>query len=136
MAARKRATSRTAVLPARSAAPSLRRIAPSGRSLLVGFALLALGAGGYFAARDTSLFAVRRLVVVGGTPHTQAEVRAALAGELGRSLLRVNGDEIDRRMASTADVLSVSFDRAFPHTLRVRVHPERAVLLLRRGAEG
>ena len=137
MAARKRATSRTAVLPARpTAAPSLRRIAPSGRSLLVGFALLALGAGSYFAARDTSLFAVRSLVVAGGTPRIQAEVRAALAGELGRSLLRVNGDDIGRRLAATPDVVSVSFDRGFPHTLRVRVHPERPVLLLRRGNEG
>jgi len=127
---------RAAALPVRPAAPSLRRLAPSGRSLLVGFALLALGVGSFLVARDTSLFAVQRLVVVGGPAATQAEVRAALAGERGRSLLLVNGDEIDRRIASLANVVSVSFDRDFPHTLRVRVHAERPVLLLRRGAEG
>ena len=136
MAARKRATSRAAVLPARSRGPSLGRLAPSGRSLLVGFALLLLGVGGYFTARDTALFAVRRLVVVGGPRRTQAEVRAALAGELGRSLLRVDGADLDRRLASAYDVVSVSFDRAFPHTLRVRIRAERPVLLLRRGADG
>jgi len=116
--------------------PSLRRLAPSGRSLLVGFALLALAGGGYAAARDTSLFAVRQLVVVGGSLRTQAEVRAALAGEVGRSLLRVDAVDVDRRIAPVADVVSVSFDRAFPHTLRVRIRAERPVLLLRRGADG
>src|SRR5579884_381802 len=75
-------------------------------------------------------------VVVGGPRRTQAEVRAALAGELGRSLLRVDGADLDRRLASAYDVVSVSFDRAFPHTLRVRIRAERPVLLLRRGAEG
>ncbi|MBV8079850.1 MAG: FtsQ-type POTRA domain-containing protein [Actinobacteria bacterium] len=136
MAARKRATSRTAVLAARPGAPALRRFAPSPRSLLVGFALLALGIGSYAVARETSVFAVRRLVVVGGTPQAQAEVRAALAGELGRSLLAVTGDDVDRRVAASPDVVSVKFDRSFPHTLRVVVHAERAVLLLRRGNDG
>lgn len=136
MAARKRASSRAAVLPARAAAPSLRRLAPSARSLLVGFALLALAAAGYGAARYTSLFAVRRLIVVGGSARSRAEARAALAGEVGRSLLRVNGDDLDRRLAASPDVVSVRFDRSFPHTLRVVVHAERPVVLLRRGSAG
>ena len=34
------------------------RFLPSGRSLLVGFGLLALAVGGYFVARETSMFSV------------------------------------------------------------------------------
>jgi cell division septal protein FtsQ len=136
VAAGKRATARTAVLTARPSSPLLRRIAPSGRSLAVGIGLLAVAAGAYAAALETSVFAVRSLEVVGGSPRAQAEVRAALAGELGRSLLRVGPGDIDRRTASAPDVLAVRFDRSFPHTLRVVVRPERPVLLLRRGNEG
>jgi cell division protein FtsQ len=133
VAARKRATARAAVLPARRGSPTLRGFAPSGRSIAVGIALLLLAVGAYAAALETSVFAVRRLEIVGGSPRAQAEVRAALAPELGRSLLRVNSGEIGQRVASAPDVLSVSFDRSFPHTLRIVVRPERPVLLLRRG---
>ena len=134
MAARKRATARAAVLPAPPRTPRLRQLAPSVRSVAVGLALAALAGGAYAAALETSIFAVSRLEVVGGNARAQAEVRAALAGELGRSLLKVGGGEIDRRIAAAPDVISVSFDRAFPHTLRVVVHSERPVLLLRRAA--
>jgi cell division protein FtsQ len=111
-------------------------LSPSWRSLLAGLALVLLAVGAYAGARETSVFAVRTLEIVGGTPRVQAEVRAALAPELGRSLVKVSGDEINRRIAGSPNVLSVSIDRAFPHTLRVIVRPERPVLLLRRGADG
>jgi cell division protein FtsQ len=104
--------------------------------VLVGLALLAAAGAAYLAALETSLFAVQRVVVVGGSQQARAEVRSALAGELGRSLLRVSGDDIDRRLNASPDVVSVSFDRAFPHTLRVAVRAERPVLLLRRGNDG
>src|SRR5260221_9067063 len=135
VAARRRATARAAVLPARRGSPALRRFAPSGRSLAVGIGLLFVAGGAYAAALETSVFAVRRLEVVGGSPRAQAEVRAALAPELGRSLLRLNGGEIDQRTASAPDVLSVKFDRSFPHTLRIVVRAEHPVLLLRRGSD-
>lgn len=135
MAARKRATARAAVAPKPPDLPLIRRLAPSRRSVAAGLGLLALAVGAYAVARETSIFAVSRLEVVGGSPRAQAEVRAALAGEVGRSLLQVNGGEIDRRIATSPDVMSVSFDRAFPNTLRVVVRPERPVLLLRRGSE-
>ena len=70
---------------------------------------------------ETSVFAVTDLEIAGGSPRVQAEVRRALAPELGRSLLRVSGGEIDRRAAAVPDVVSLTFDRRFPHTLRVRV---------------
>jgi hypothetical protein len=136
VAARKPAAARAAVLPAPPKPAPIRRLAPSGRSLVVGLAIVALAGGAYAVARETSVFAVSRLDVVGGPPRVQAEVRAALAGELGRSLLQVNQGEVERRIAAYPDILSVSFDRRFPHTLRVVVRAERPVLLLRRGSEG
>src|SRR5581483_12094720 len=82
------------------------------------------------------LFAVRKLVILGGTARARTEVRAALAGEVGRSLLQVGPADVERRVASSPDVVSVRVDRSFPHTLRVVVRAERPVLLLRQGAGG
>ena len=135
MAPPRRATARAATLPARRPLPTLRRYLPSPRSLLVGIALAALAVGGYVAARETSIFSVREVQVVGGSPQLQDEARKALRPELGRSLVSVRGDELERRLVTVAGVLSVRFDRRFPHTLRVVVTPERPVLLLRRGKD-
>jgi cell division protein FtsQ len=93
---------------------------------------LALGA--YMVARETSVFAVRTIAIEGGSQRVKAEVRHALAGELGRSLLRVSGSEIEREVAAIPDVVSVHVTRSFPSTLRVTVRAERAVLLLRQGS--
>jgi cell division septal protein FtsQ len=118
----------------RRALPDLLRLAPSLRSLLAGLAILLLAVGGYIAARQTSVFAVRAVDVKGGTPQLRRQVEAALGGEVGRSLLRVNGAVLDERLAALSGVRSFSYDRAFPHTLRVIVRPERAVLVVRQGA--
>lgn len=134
MAARRRTTARTAVLPARRSVLELARFAPSGRSIIVGVALLAIAVGGYLAARNTSLFAVRAIEVRGGTPELRREVQAALRTEVGQSLLRVDAGTIDQRLSTLSGVRSFSYDRAFPHTLRVVVRPERPVLVLRQGA--
>jgi cell division septal protein FtsQ len=114
--------------------PELSRLAPSARSLLVGFALLALAVGGYAVARETSLFAVQKVEVAGGTPQVRAAVRAALAGEAGKSLLRVDEAELAQRITAIPTVRSFTYDRSFPHTLRIVVRPERAVLIVRQGA--
>jgi hypothetical protein len=123
-------------LPARRPWVDLQRIAPSGRSLLLGFALFAFAVGAYFVARDTSLFAVQTIEVRGATPLVRAQVRAALADERGRSLLRVDGARLDRRLAAIPAVRSFAYDRAFPHTLRIVVRREWPALMLRRGADG
>jgi cell division septal protein FtsQ len=115
---------------------SLLRLVPSGKALVAVGGAVVLAVGAYLTARETSIFALRQIDVVGGTPRAQAEVRRALAPELGRSLLRVGRGEIDRRVLSLPDVVSVSFDRRYPHTLRVRIGAERPVLLLREGSVG
>ena len=135
MAARKRSSTRAATLSARRSAPSLSGLAPSGRSLGIGFALLALAVGAYVVARETSIFAVQTLEVRGGTPALQAQVRAALKDEVGQSLLRVDGSSLGRRVEQLPGVRSFEYDRAFPNTLRIVITPERAVLVLRRGAD-
>lgn len=135
MAARRRSSSRVAALPARPRLPALGRFAPSRRSLLGGVVLFAAATGAYLVARDTSLFALRTVDVRGGTPAIRTEVRAALAGERGLSLLRVDGGDLGRALAAVPDVASFRYDRRFPHTLRVVVHAEVPALVLRRGAD-
>jgi cell division protein FtsQ len=114
--------------------PELARLTPSGRSILVGLALLALAVGAYVGARNTGVFAVRTLEIRGGTEAVRAEVRAALAPDLGTSLLRIDGSNIESRLAPLPDVHSFHYDRSFPHTLRVVIRRERPVLVVRRGA--
>ncbi len=106
---------------------------PSLRSLAVGALILAVAGLAYVAALETSLFAVSTIEVSGGSPRVKAEVRHALAPVLGRSLLRVDDRALAQRVEALPDVISVRFDRSFPHTLHVTVKPERGVLLLRQG---
>ena len=137
MAARKRSTSRTAVLPARRAAPSLNvaRLAPSGRSILTGLVLLALAIGGYLGARETSIFAVRTIEIRGGSEALRAQVKTALASDVGQSLMKIDGNSLSRRIAPIPGVRSFAYDRAFPSTLRIVVRPEQPVLVLRAGGD-
>ncbi len=113
-------------------APS--RLAPSGRSLLLGFALLALAAGAYTAARETSVFAVRSVEVRGARPAVAAQVERELAPALGQSLLALDLTRLRHRAEALPTVLAVSFDRAFPYTLNIVVTPERPVAVARQGA--
>lgn len=108
---------------------------PSGRSLAVGFALIAAAAGAYGLARGTSAFAVREVQVVGAPPHVAAQVRTALAPARGRSLVAVDLAGLEAAVEAVPTVASVSFDRAFPHTLTAAIVPERPVAVLRRGTE-
>lgn len=115
--------------------PDVRRLLPSAPSLLTGFALLALAIASYGVARGTALFEIRRIEVTGGSPVVRSGVRAALEPLEGRSLVGLEAAELDRRIAALPDVVGITHDRAFPHTLRVFVLPERPLLVLRRGSE-
>ena len=111
------------------------RLVPSGRSLLVGAALILLAAGLYALARGTSMFALQRVEVDGASPGLAADVQALLRSYEGRSLVAVDGAAIEQRVDGLAAVRSTVVDRAFPHTLRVSIVPELAVAVLRRGAD-
>jgi cell division protein FtsQ len=114
---------------------SLIRFLPSGRSLVIGFGLIALAAGGYLAARETSLFALQQVEVTGARPLVLQRVDEALAPLAGKSLLAVDAAAIEGRLQGLPDVKVITYDRAFPHTLRIVVRAERPVAVLRRGPE-
>jgi POTRA domain, FtsQ-type/Cell division protein FtsQ/DivIB, C-terminal len=108
------------------------------RPLLVALLALVLvvsGAGAYIGARKTGVFALDRIEVAGAPPATAAKIRAALQSYVGQSLVRFDRGDAARRLASVSEVADAHFDRDFPHTLKVRVHLERPVAVLRRGAD-
>jgi cell division protein FtsQ len=90
--------------------------------------------GLYAAARTTSAFAVERVAVEGASPEVAAEVRKALAPAVGESLLGIDLAALAQRAESVPMVAGASFDRGFPHTLRITVVPEIPVAVLRQGS--
>jgi len=125
----RRPRARSAVVPLPGAGDGLRvlRALPSGRSLAIGFAIVAAAVGLYALARFTPMFAVQRIEVVGAPPDVAAHVRAALAPLEGTSLLELNGSAVQRALAPLTDVSTASYDRAFPHTRRVIVRPHAII---------
>ena len=111
------------------------RLAPSGRSLLAGCALVLVAAGLYGLARETSLFAVDAIRVEGASPALAADIRRELHRYDGRSLVGVDASAVEHRVDALPAVRSATVDRAFPHTLRIHVVPELPVAVLRRGAD-
>jgi len=102
--------------------------------ILTALVLVGAGVGAYVLARETSVFALERIEVDGAPPAVAAEVRAALGGYRGASLVSFDTRRAALRLAAVADVADASLDRAFPHTLKVRVRLERPVAVLRQGA--
>jgi cell division septal protein FtsQ len=111
------------------------RYVPSGRSVLIGLAVLMIVGGLYGLARETSVFAVQTIRVEGAAPSLAASVRSELSRYDGRSLLGLNADSVTQRVAALPAIRSASVDRAFPHTLSVRVVPELPVAVVRRGTD-
>jgi cell division protein FtsQ len=132
---RQRAAAASAVVPLpRSAGDrlDLARIVPSGRSLLVAFGLLVGVLLAYWAARETSVFAVEKVEVHGAPPSVAREVRAVAREAVGSSLLSVDGDELAGKIQMLPSVIAASVDRAFPHTLVVKVAAEHPVGVARK----
>jgi cell division protein FtsQ len=97
--------------------------------------LLGSGFGAYFLARQTSVFALKRVDVQGASPDVAARVRTALEPFVGKSLVKFDAAAAEHRLSEIAQLAGFRFDRAFPHTLRVLVTQERAVAVLRRGTD-
>jgi cell division septal protein FtsQ len=108
---------------------------PSGRSLVIGVAFVLMAIGLYGLARETSMFAVRTIEIEGASPAVAAQVRAALRAFEGRSLVSVDSARVEQRVDGLPVIRGSMVDRAFPHTLRIRVRPEVPVAVLRRGGE-
>ena len=129
-------SARIAVLEFPPGLHSLTRVLPSGRSLLIGFALIAGGLAAYAGARGTSIFAVRHVEVEGAPPRVAERVQPALERPLtGESLLSISQADIDHALVGLPDVQAIGFDRSFPRTIRVAIIAERPVAVLRRGVD-
>jgi cell division protein FtsQ len=89
----------------------------------------------YLGARETPVFAVRTIDVQGARAPVARRVEAALRPLEGKSLLKVRGDQVARLATALPSIASVTYDRAFPNTLRVRVEAEQPVAVVRRGIE-
>jgi cell division protein FtsQ len=111
-------------LPAPSALLPSRRVALITAAIVVALALA------YLAARTTPLFAVRTVEVSGAPTSVSEDVKRATARFTGTSLVALNGTELMRRVESLPTVVSARYDRAFPHTLRIFVVPERPVAVI------
>jgi cell division protein FtsQ len=130
-----RARAATAPAPRAARIRALARIAPSGRSVAVGFVLLSVGLGAFAVARQTPVFAINRIEVVGASAPVTQDVRRAIAGFAGVNLVALDGGELVRRVEGVPTVYAAGYDRAFPHTLRIVVRPEQPVAVLRRGRD-
>jgi cell division protein FtsQ len=102
--------------------------------LLTALLILLTAVGLYAAARTTSAFAVERITVDGAPPDVAAQVQKALAPAVGESLLGIDLADFAQRAESVPMVAGASFDRGFPHTLRIAVVPELPVAVLRQGS--
>jgi cell division septal protein FtsQ len=103
---------------------------PWHRALAIAVGIVAVLALLYFAARATSVFAVRTLEIEGGTPAVRAAVRAAAGRVEGRSLVGLDGGALVRELEALPSVRSATYDRAFPSTLRIFVRAERPLAVI------
>jgi len=111
----------------------LARFVPSGRSLLVAFAVVVGVVAVYMGAYASSVFTVEQVEVLGAPPEIVHEVELATKDVLGTSLVAVDAAEVEGSLRALPSVAGVSVDRAFPHTLVVKIAPERVVAVARRG---
>ena len=125
-------------MPARAdprAASAALQLLPSGRSLAVGFGLLASALLLYGGARETAVFSVQSIdIATEPAGHTRLVARA-LAPLAGASLLKIDEAAIARRLEPLPHVHLLGYDRSFPNGLRVYVSVERPVAVVRRARE-
>ncbi len=102
--------------------PSLSLHAPKLRLLALVAVVVALGAGGWLALRDSGLVAVTRVEVTGASGPQRDAVRTALR-TAGRDMttLNVRREVLETAVAPYAVVKAVTAEADFPHGLRVRV---------------
>ena len=100
------------------------------RGIVVGACIVAAVGLLYVGARETSVFALRTVEVEGAHGDVRQSILQALDGTHGTSLVSLDGDALVRRLEALPSVQSVTYDRAFPHTLRLTVVPEQPVAVV------
>src|SRR5439155_5161368 len=92
---------------------------------------------GYKLLAMSSAFAVTEVDVRGANPALARQIHAAVESVAGgRNLLQVDQSALASRLQDMPYVRSVSIDRAFPHTLAVRVVVEHPAVLVMVGRTG
>jgi cell division protein FtsQ len=120
-------------VPAAALRPELRT--PAIRIAAVVIGVVALLGLLYLGARETSVFAAQEIEITGGSTAVRESVRDAVQPVVGESLVALDQDELRRKLEALPTVRAVRLDRAFPHTLRIAVSPERPLAVLRQGEE-
>ena len=100
------------------------------RGLAIGACIVAVLGLLYLGARETPVFALRTIEVEGAPADVRQSVLQTLDETLGTSLVSLDGDAVVRRLEALTSVQSVTYDRAFPHTLRLTVVPEQPVAVV------
>jgi hypothetical protein len=89
----------------------------------------------YLAARETPVFAVRSIEVTGGSKSVRQNVEETAQPFRGESLAAFDGGSLVEELEALPSVRSVTYDRAFPSTLRIFVEPERPLAVVRIGTD-
>jgi cell division protein FtsQ len=89
----------------------------------------------YLGARETPVFAVRTVEVDGAPATVRQAILESLEETRGTSLVSLDGDAVVRRLEALPSVQSVTYDRAFPHTLRLVVVPEKPVAVVKQASD-
>jgi cell division protein FtsQ len=105
------------------------------RAPLAAAAVILALAGGYFFARDSSLFEIRKVSVAGATGPDAPKVESALR-QAARDMTTLNVDADELREAANAypTVKSVSIDRDLPHGVTLTVNEKRPVATVDTGS--
>jgi cell division protein FtsQ len=103
---------------------------PWRRAVLIGACVVALLGLLYLGARETPVFALRTVEVEGAPKTVRQAILQSLEETRGTSLVSLDGDAVVRRLEALPSVQSVTYDRAFPHTLRLVVVPEKPVAVV------
>jgi cell division septal protein FtsQ len=106
-----------------------RRVSAGAAAAVAALALL------YVGARETPVFAVRDIEVTGGTGAVRRAVEEAARPVEGTSLVALDGSSLVDELEALPTVRSVTYDRAFPSTLRIFVRPELPLAVLKLGAD-
>ncbi len=102
-------------------------------ALLAAAGVLVL-AGGYLGLRASPMFGVDEIAVAGVKGAGAKAIQARADSVIGsKSLLAVDPQAVADAIAGLPLVRSVQVDRAFPHTLRIRVVAERAAAVVETG---
>jgi cell division septal protein FtsQ len=104
-------------------------------TVIAGVGLAAVAGLLYLGARETSVFAVRDVVVVSSSEEVARAVEEALAPAVGDSLVAVSVGDLEHVARSVPAVRAAEVERDFPGTLRVSVSLERPVAVVRQAGD-